>query len=132
MIAPFGYTRSAQMACGLMFLVGAFGLVLTISGRIGELAAMLPGGSASHWLVLNAGRPWITFQSMLVMVGGIGAFRSRSFALAFAGIVAALMPTTPLVFLTFLPGLWLLILIVLYVRATPRWKGEGPPPLGSR
>ena len=135
MIPPFGFTRAEQAACGLMILSGAFGLMLTITGKVGELDAIARATSAVGWFIQNSTSPWVAFHSLLVMGGGIAAFRSLSFSVAFVGVVAALVPITPLGLLTFLPGLWLLFLMVPRRRSfrafTPHWKGDGPPPPGQ-
>jgi hypothetical protein len=120
----FGYDWTESAACLTLVVVGLAGLWLSLDGSAGELAALLHTYPLPAWLPLNPGRVWLSAQSLLVIAGGVGAWRCNSFTLAVIGVAAALIVVTPVGLLSFLPGLWMLILI------SPRWMAFFPERYG--
>ena len=127
-VPQFCYMAHERVACGLMVLSGAVGLVLTMIGQAEHLQSWIP------WATWNPGRSWLLAQSLLVIVGGFGAFEGVSFTLAIAGIAAAVVFVTPVGVISVVPGFFLLGAIALRWRGfpglAPRWRGGGRPPPG--
>jgi hypothetical protein len=133
-IPVFGFRKIEVLACALMVVAGVAGLLLTLTGSLVWIAGALPDHAWPRY-VLGGVRPlWLVLQSLAVTGGGIGAWRSTSFLLAALGVAASLV-VTPVGFISFLPGMLMLLLIVSRRRAfnvfLPRWKGPGRPPPGA-
>lgn len=111
MIPPFGFYIAERAACWLMTFTGAVGVVLTVTGAFETIGAGAVGELSPESFSWSPGRGWLIFQSLLVAGGGFGASQGRSFGLALAGIISALIVLTPVGLLAFLPGLWLSSLV---------------------
>jgi hypothetical protein len=66
--------------------------------------------------VFHLNRGWLVAQSLLVVAGSTGAFIGL-FSLVTVGILAGLVLVTPVGLLTFLPSLWMLVLVISRHRA---------------
>jgi len=132
-IPAFGFTRAERIAAVLMMLSGIAGLVLSLTIRADGVAATV-GERWPLWSLRYVGRVWLVCQSLLVVLSSLGAL-FRCFTLAAVGILAGLAFVTPVGLVTFIPALWMLLLVVPRRRAfwefTPRWRGEGRPPPGQ-
>src|SRR5712692_8292837 len=120
MIPPFGFREIERLACILMGFAGVVALAYTRSA-VGE--------NGVH------PRPYIlVLQSLAVIAGALGAWRSNSFILTAIGIASSLMVWTPVGRICFLPGLLMFFLVLGRFRSfsifLPRWRGPGPPPPG--
>ena len=109
-IPVFGFFAIEMFACALLVLAGGLGLFLTVTGQVPHYGPWLP---ETTW---NPGRSWLMVQSVLVIAGGIGAWRSRSFTLALVGIGAGLIFMTPVGSAAAWPALLLLCLVILRLR----------------
>lgn len=131
-IPQFGFLKIEAFACILMVVAGIAGLLLVAMGSSDWILAVL----WKQWPAAHVGAGWLVLQSVAIVLGGIGAWRSRSFTLAAIGVVAALVVRTKVGHISFFPGLMLLILISARYRAfdffTPIWRGPGPPQPGWR
>jgi uncharacterized membrane protein YkgB len=117
----FGFIWTEASACLALVMVGLISLVLSLTGDASELGAQFQLHLLPTWLHLfNSNRVWLSIQSVLVMAGGIGAWRCTSFILAIVGVMAALLIVTPIGVLTFVPGLLMLFLLA------PRWRAFFP------
>lgn len=118
MIPQFGFHKVEQLACALMGASGVLSMLFVLTPNSAN-----GGHGRSYFLVL---------QSVAVIAGAIGAWRSFSFTLAAIGVASSLMVWTPVGRICFLPGLLMLVLIVPRFRTfsifLPRWRGPGPPP----
>ena len=117
----------------LMVAAGITGLVMTLTDRGADFAAVMLGQPFPDWFSAEPWRPWLVCQSVLVIVGGLGGLMGV-FTLAAIGILAGLVFTTPVGLLTALPSVLLLLSALLRLRAfyefMPRWRGPGPRPPG--
>ena len=119
-IPTFGFLKIEALACILMVAAGVLGLLVALDPM--TRTSVASAHVSSFWLVL---------QSVAVIAGGIGAWRSTSFVAAAIGVASSLIARTAVGHLTFLPGLLMLVLIATRFRAfsfLPRWRGPGPPP----
>jgi len=116
-IPRFGFLKIESVACLLMVVAGVIGLFVALSG-------------GPHVSAL-----WLVLQSLAVIAGGIGAWRSISFVLAAIGTASSLVVVTPVGRIAVLPGILMLLLILMRRRAfnifLPRWRGPGSPPPGA-
>jgi len=112
---------------------GITGLVMTLTDRGADFAAIVMGQPFPDWFSAHPWRPWPVCQSVLVIVGGLGGLL-RVFTLTAIGILAGLVFITSVGLLTALPSVLLLISALLRLRAfyefMPRWRGPGPRPPG--
>ena len=123
-IPVFGFIWTERIACLTLVIVGLVGLLLSLNGQACEFGALLHTYPLPAWWPLELSRGWLSIQSLLIMAGGIGAWRCISFILAIIGVVAALLVVTPIGVLSFLPGLWMLFLLV------QRWRAFFPKRYG--
>ena len=114
-IPRFGSFSTEKLACLALFLVGVFGLVMSATGQAAAICARLPPHPT--WLCTETGQAWLIVQSLLIMAGSIGAYESRSFTVALVGTVASLVFLTPVGVVSFVPGVWMLVLVVLRFRS---------------
>jgi len=130
-IPSFGFLKIEVLACILMVAAGMAGLLLTLTRSSGWIT----GSTWPSWVFPHVSLLWLVTQSLAVIAGGIGAWRSTSFVLAAVGVTCSLIVVTPVGLISFLPGILMLCLIVFRVRAfnvfLPRWRGPGPPPPGA-
>ena len=117
----------------LMVGAGITGLVLTLTGRGADFAAVVLGQPFPDWFSAHPWRPWPVWQSVLVIAGGLGGLIGV-FTLTAIGVLAGLVFATPVGLLTALPSILLLLSALLRLRAfyefMPRWRGPGPRPPG--
>ncbi len=79
-IPRFGFLKIEALACVLMVVAGVAGLLLSLmSGWI--TASIWP-----RWVLPHVSLLWLVPQSLAVLAGGIGAWRSLSFVLAAVGV----------------------------------------------
>jgi len=130
-IPKFGALKIESVACILMVLSGVAGLFLALTRSSGWISASAWPG----WILPHVSLLWLVPQSLAVIAGGIGAWRSTSFLLAAVGVTSSLIVVTPVGLISFLPGILMLLLITRRFRAfnifLPRWRGPGEPPLGG-
>ena len=130
-IPSFGFLKIEALACILMVAAGLAGLILVLTGSSDWTVSAFVG----KWASPHVSSPWLVLQSLAVIAGGIGAWRSTSFVAAAVGIASSLIARTAVGHFTFLPGLLMLFLIAARFRAfsifLPRWRGPGPPPPGA-
>jgi hypothetical protein len=130
-IPPFGFLKIEALACLLMVAAGVVGLLVSVTGWT-EWLAVFPW-SRAVWPHVSI--YWLVLQSLAVVAGGIGAWRSNSFVLAAVGVASSLVKSTPVGCISYVPGLLMLLLLLVRFRAfgmfLPRWKGPGPPPPGA-
>jgi hypothetical protein len=128
-IPSFGFLKIEALACILMVAAGVAGLLLTGSSDW-TLSAF-----GEKWSSAHVSSFWLVLQSLAVIAGGIGAWRSTSFVVAAVGVASSLIAPTAVGHISFLPGLLMLYLMVARFRAfsifLPRWRGQGPPPPGA-
>ena len=117
----------------LMIGAGITGLVMTLTDRGADFAAVVLGQPFPDWFSAHPWRSWLICQSVLVIVGGLGGLMGV-FTLAATGILAGMVFTTPVGLLTAFPSVLLLLSALLRLRAfyefMPRWRGPGPRPPG--
>jgi hypothetical protein len=134
-IPRFGFLKIEIVACILMVGAGVAGLLLTLGDTGDFFAGAILGHDRLIWFLPRVSPVWLVLQSIAVIAGGIGAWRSNSFLLAALGIASSLVVNAPVGIVTFLPGALTLMLIVVRRRAfnvfLPRWRGPGPPPPGA-
>src|SRR5260370_1427746 len=122
-IPIFGFIWTEKIACLILVMVGLGGFLVGLTGHASELGALhinlLP-----PWLPLSLSPFWLGVQSLLIMGGGIGAWRCTSFALALTGVLAALFFLTSIGMVSFLPGMWMLYLL------QQRWRAFFPKHYG--
>ena len=131
-IPRFGFFKIEGFACLLMVVAGTAGLLVALTGSSDWILRVL----WKEWRAAHIHPVWLALQSIAVIVGGIGAWQSRSFTLAATGVVSALIVRTAVGRISWLPGLVMLFLICSRFRAfnifLPRWRGQGPvPPPGA-
>src|SRR5580658_6801748 len=118
-----------------MVVGGVAGLLLALTGTGYLVAGSILGYEWPNWFWPHVGPRWLILQSLAVIAGGIGAWRSNSFLLAVVGVASSLVVKTSVGIVSFLPGVLMLMLIVRRHRAfnvfLPRWRGPGPPPPGA-
>jgi hypothetical protein len=128
----FGFFKIEAFACILMVVAGIAGLLLIATNSSDWVLA----GFLKQWPAAHVGPGWLALQSIAIVLGGIGAWWSRSFTVAAIGVVAALVAGTAVGHISFFPGLLMLVLICSRYRAfdvfLPIWRGPGPPPPGWR
>jgi hypothetical protein len=131
-IPAFGFRKIEVLAYTLMVVAGAIGLLLVLPGSHGRFGEAILSRPWPRWVLPHVSPLWLVLQSLAVIAGGIGAWRSTSFVLAAIGVASALVVVTPVGLIAFLPGVLMLLLIVDRRRAfrvfLPRWRGPGPPP----
>lgn len=130
-IPPFAFLKIEAFACIMMIVAGIAGLLLVLTGSSDWILTFFWKQSpTAHIHPL-----WLALQSLAVIGGGIGAWRSRSFTLAAIGVVSSLMQRTAVGHISFFPGLLMFFLICARYRAfnifLPRWRGPGLPPPGA-
>jgi|SRR5580700_6418916 hypothetical protein len=134
-IPPFGFHKIEVVACTLMVIGGVAGLLLALTGTGDSVAGAILGHDWPNWFSPRVSLLWLILQSLAVIAGGIGAWRSNSFLLAAVGVASSLVVKTSVGIVSFLPGVLMLMLIVRRHRAfnvfLPRWRGPGPPPPGA-
>jgi hypothetical protein len=130
-IPRFGFLKIEALACLLMIATGLAGLLVALTGS----NDWITGVRWSRWMLPHVSVFWLVTQSLAVIAGGVGAWRSTSFALAVVGVASSLIVLTPVGFISFLPGVLMLLLIAGRFRAfsifLPRWRGPGSPPPGA-
>ena len=130
-IPRFGFLKIEVLACLLMVAAGVAGLLVALTGW----TDWIKGLRWSRWVLPHVNIFWLVAQSLAVIAGGIGAWRSTSFALAGIGVASSLIVLTPVGCISFLPGVLMLLLILNRPGAfsvfLPRWRGPGPPPPGA-
>jgi|SRR5215469_13723398 len=130
-IPSFGFLKIEAFACLTMVIAGAAGLLVAVTGSGDWILGVL----WNQWPAAHIHPVWLTLQSIGVIVGGIGAWQSRSFALTAIGVVSSLIVRTPIGRISWLSGLLMLFLICRRFRAfnifLPRWRGKGLPPPGA-
>jgi hypothetical protein len=135
-IPPFGFHKIEVAACALMVFAGVAGLLMALTGTGYLVARAILGSDWPNWFWPHVSRFWLILQSLAVIAGGIGAWRSNSFLLAAVGVASSLVVKTSVGIVSFLPGALMLMLIVSRHRSFyvfwPRWKGVGPAPPGMR
>jgi hypothetical protein len=123
-IAIFGFIWTERIACLTLVMVGLGGFLVALTGHTNELVALVHIRPLPAWLPLNLSSFWLGVQSLLIMGGGIGAWRCTSFTLALAGVLAALLFVTPIGIASFLPGVWMSFLL------GQRWRAFFPKRYG--
>lgn len=128
--------RQERAASWLMFLVGALGLLLTVTGVFETIGTGAIGEASPRWMSWSPWRGWLILQSSALAVAGFtAAMGTTRFGLVLAGVIAGLVVTTPVGLLAILPSLWLLILVIRartsFDLFKPRWTGPDPPPPGN-
>lgn len=127
-VPTFGWVMHERLAYSAVVVSGVLGLVVGFNGDL-----LQSWTASATW---HPGRGWLVGQSVLVIGGGLGACRGRSFTLAVLGTAAGLVSTTPVGQLSILPAIVLAALIALRSRGfpalAPRWRGRGPIPPGFR
>jgi hypothetical protein len=130
-IPSFGFLKIEALACILMVAAGVAGLLLVLPGSSDWILSTF----GEKWAPAHVSSLWLVLQSLAVIVGGIGAWRSASFVAAAVGVASSLIARTAVGHISFLPGLLMLYLMVTRFRAFsifwPRWRGQGPPPPGA-
>ncbi len=130
-IPRFGFLKIEALACLLMVAAGVAGLLVALTGW----SDWIKGLRWSRWVLPQVSIFWLIPQSLAVIAGGIGAWRSRSFVLAAVGVASSLMVLTPVGCISFLPGVFMLLSILNRPAAfnvfLPRWRGPGRPPPGA-
>ena len=130
-IPKFGFLKIETLACILMVAAGVAGLLLVLTGS----SDWILGAFGVKWASAHVKSFWLVLQSLAVIVGGIGAWRSNSFLLTAVGIASSLVVRTSVGIVSFLPGVLMLTLIVCRHKAfnifLPRWTGPGPAPPGA-
>ena len=111
MIAPFGFRQIEKLACFLFLFVGVVALVSVLDRA---------RHSPLTWHLFLLG-----LQSLAVIAGAIGAWRSTSLVAAGIGVVSSLVAWTPVGHLTVLPGL--LMMCLLFSRYRSFTSGGLPP-----
>jgi hypothetical protein len=106
-IPAFGFLAIEKMACALLLVASAIGLV---HGAELWRTPWVP------WATWEVGYGWLLCQAGLVATGGVAALGSRSFAVAAAGIVAGLIFATRVGAITVGPSLLVLLLITACSR----------------
>lgn len=123
-IPSFGFLKTEAFACLLMVAAGMAGLLVALTGSGDVLWSQRPAAYVHP--------VWLTLQSIAVIAGGIGAWRSRSFTLTAIGVLSSLIVVTPVGRISCFPGLLMLFLVCIRFRSfsifLPRWRGQGPPP----
>jgi hypothetical protein len=134
-IPPFGFHKIEVVSCALMVVGGVAGLLLALTGTGDLVAGSTLGYLWANWFWPHVGALWLILQSLAVIGGGIGAWRSNSFLLAAVGVASSLVVKTSVGIVSFLPGVLMLTLIVCRHKAfnvfLPRWRGPGPAPPGA-
>jgi hypothetical protein len=134
-IPPFGFHKIEVVACVLMVVGGVAGLLLALTGTGCLVGGAIPAYEWPNWFWPHVGPLWLILQSLAVIAGGIGAWRSNSFLLATVGVASSLVVKTSVGIVSFLPGVLMLMLIVCRHKAFnvffPRWRGPGPAPPGA-
>jgi hypothetical protein len=134
-IPQFGFHKIEIAACVLMVLAGVAGLLLVLTGTEYLVAVAIPVFNLPTRFWVHASRFWLILQSLAVIGGGIGAWRSNSFLLTAVGIASSLVVRTSVGIVSFLPGVLMLTLIAGRHKAfnvlLPRWTGPGPAPPGA-
>ena len=130
-IPSFGFLKIEALACILMVTAGLAGLVLVLTGS----GDWILSAFGEKWASAHVSAFWLVLQSLAVIAGGMGAWRSTSFVAAAVGVASSLVARTAVGHISFLPGLLMLFLIATRLRAfsifLPRWRGPGPPPPGA-
>ncbi len=130
-IPKFGFLKIERVACILMVAAGVAGLLLVVTGS----SDWIPRVFGKKWALTQVSAFWLVLQSLAVIAGGVGAWRSTSFVAAAVGVASSLIVRTAVGNVSFFPGLLMLFLIVNRLRAfrifLPRWRGPGPPPPGA-
>jgi hypothetical protein len=130
-IPSFGFLKIEALACVLMVAAGVAGLLLVLTGSSDQILSAFGETGAS----VHVSSFWLVLQSLAVIAGGWGAWRSNSFIAAAIGVASSLVARTAVGHISLLPGLLMLLLIVFRVRTfgffLPRWRGPGPPPPGA-
>ena len=116
-IPTFGFLKIEALACILMVAAGVIGLLVALDPM--TRTYMASAHVSSFWLVL---------QSVAVIAGGIGAWRSTSFVATAIGVASSLIARTAVGHLTFLPGLLMLFLIATRFRAFNIFCPDGEAP----
>jgi len=131
-IPQFGFLKIEAFACILMVVAGIAGLLLLATNSSDWFFAAF----WKQWPAAHVRPWWLALQSIAIVIGGIGAWRSRSFTLAAIGVVSSLVVRTEVGHISFFPGLLMFVLICARFRAfsifLPKWRGPGPPPPGWR
>jgi hypothetical protein len=109
-VPPFGFLVRERIAGLLMLLTGLLSLTLLIAS---------PERLVSHG-VLQPSRIWLMLQSLLVILGALGAF-ARILGAVTLGVFSGLVPTS-VASLTFLPSLGVLIFCGLRPLAFRRFN----------
>lgn len=119
-IPIFGFIWTERIACLILVTLGLGGLLVVFTSHENQLAAQLQNHLLPPWLPLKLNPVLLGVQSLLIMGGGIGAWRCTSFALAMIGVVAAMFLMTSIGMISFLPGMWMLFLL------RRRWRAFFP------
>ena len=136
-VPSFGQlNRNERVASWLLIVVGALGLVLTVTGVFEAIGAGTIGRASPRWLFWSPWRGWLIIQSVVLAVAGYAAATGTTrFGLVLVGIISGLLVITPIGLLALLPSLWLLKLVIRarssFDLFKPRWKGPSPPPPGN-
>jgi hypothetical protein len=116
-LPPFGFYVHEKAAGLLMLLTGLLSLTLLIA---------TPGVLLGQGL-LQPTRTWLILQSLVVILGALGAFAGIFTAVAL-GAISGLLPTSA-AYLTFLPSLAVLIFASLRRRAFVEFGPDWPDSL---
>jgi len=130
-VPRFGFFKIETLACILMVAAGVAGLLLLLTGS----SDWILGACGKEWPSTHVSAFWLVLQSLAVIVGGVGAWRSTSLVAAAVGVGSSLIARTAVGHISFFPGLLMLFLMMIRFRAfnifRPRWRGPGPPPPGA-
>lgn len=130
-IPSFGFLKIETLACILMVAAGVAGLLLVMTGSSNWILSAF----GATWAPAHVSSFWLVLQSLAIIAGGWGAWRSTSFAATAVGVASSLIVRTAVGHISFLPGLLMLFLMMTRFRAfsilLPRWRGPGRPPPGA-
>lgn len=123
MIPPIGFFRIEKLACILMAMAGLTGLLLVLTGSADWVLTAFITVFGEKYPTARINSFWLVLQSLAVIAGGIGAWRSTSITLAGIGVASSLILQTAVGHITFYPGVLMLILIVGRLRSFRPFQG---------
>lgn len=109
----YGFPIIERLACLLMVAADLAGLLVTVTGWTNWLAVF--PWSKPVWPQVSTF--WLVLQSLAVIAGGLGAWRSTSFVLAAVGVASSLETSTRVGCKSYPPGILMLFLLVVRRRA---------------
>jgi hypothetical protein len=83
-----------------------------VASGVDRFKRLDPERLRGKWASAHVSSFWLVLQSLAVIVGGIGAWRSTSFVAAAVVVASSLIARTAVGHISFFPGLLMLFLIV--------------------